>query len=102
MLGFSQPPERGAALHLFSFWTIEAFRICADYPMYSLAHLIGGTIIIDASLSLYRLHGRNGYRNLPCMGGQVSRMADHGAMNRRLAPHMLRKPLRLTLSWEGE
>ena len=58
--------------------------------MYSLAHLIGGTIIIDASLSLYRLHGRNGYRNLPWMGGQVSRMADHGAMNRRLAPHMLK------------
>ena len=35
-----------------------AFRICADYPMYTLAHLIGGTIIIDANLSLYRLHGQ--------------------------------------------
>ena len=68
----------------------EAFRICADYPMYSLAHLISGTIIIDASLSLYRLHGRNGYSNLPWMGGQVSRMADHGAMNRRHAPHMFK------------
>jgi glycosyltransferase involved in cell wall biosynthesis len=67
----------------------EAFRICADYPMYSIAHLISGTIIIDASLSLYRLHGRSGYSNLPWMGGQVSRLADHGAMIRRLAPHML-------------
>ena len=67
-----------------------AFRICADYPMYTLAHLIGGTIIIDANLSLYRLHGQNGYSNLPWMGGELSRMADHGAMNRRHAPHMLK------------
>jgi glycosyltransferase involved in cell wall biosynthesis len=66
----------------------EAFRICADYPMYLLSHLISGTIVIDANLSLYRVHGKNGYSHFPWVGGG-GRLADHYAANARHAPHML-------------
>lgn len=66
----------------------EAFRICADYPIYQLSHVISGTIVIEESLSLYRLHGKNGYSNFPWIGG-AARLNDHDSSNARHNQHLL-------------
>ena len=47
----------------------DGFRTCADVMVYKLSHLLAGTIAIGATLSCYRLHGKNGFSRNPAIGG---------------------------------
>lgn len=46
-------------------------RICADFYLLQFAHMIGGTLLINASLGCYRRHGTNNFALNPTMGADT-------------------------------
>jgi glycosyltransferase involved in cell wall biosynthesis len=71
-------------------------RICADYYLYHLAHIIGGTITIPSAHSFWRLHQKNNYGSGPVLGGYYTPRPTgklkqiEAALNTAIATHITR------------
>jgi glycosyltransferase involved in cell wall biosynthesis len=59
----------------------KGFRICADAYLAQFCHALGGTIMIELTLSAYRRHGRNNFADNVVLGGLAPMSTRSGLEN---------------------
>lgn len=68
----------------------ETFRLHMDLYVVVMAQMVAGSLLIDAPLYSYRLHGRNGAADNPVLGGQLHLSARNwGDTHARMLDRML-------------
>ena len=76
--------RRGALIPVLTD-NVRHVRLCADYYLTNMVHMIGGTLLIHEPLGCYRRHGGNGF----ALGQIVGRGASHGTHPADQGPHLL-------------